>query len=127
MIKSPKGKKRRRLNLVGTGSSPWASAQVSEEARQRWGWPHRCAAQRVERPHRPAGWKRPRRKVNGSKAGSRRPLELDAEHDVAVAACELSRGRFDAGNEMTSERLLARLVQPRMLQGFEHGESTRCL
>ena len=39
--KIAKTKKRRRLKLVGTGSSPWASAQVTEEARQRWGWPHR--------------------------------------------------------------------------------------
>ena len=89
--KIAKKKKRRRLKLVGTGSSPWASAQVSEEARQRWGWPYRGAAQLVERPRRPAGWKRPRRKVNGSEAGSRRPLELDAEHDAAVAAGVLGR------------------------------------
>ena len=49
------------------------------------------AAQLVERPRRPAGWKRPRRKVNGSEAGSRRPLELDAEHDAAVDAGVLGR------------------------------------
>ena len=85
------------------------------------------AAQLVERPRRPAGWKRPRRKVNGSEAGSRRPLELDAEHDAAVAAAELGRGQFDAGSETTSERLLARLVQPRILQGFERRESTHSL